>query len=239
MPDCPLAEDRRLKSAPPQVLRFTSPISTTRGPCFPVAASSTLRPPQPLFEPFTMMLATLLAVASLGCVSASPAKMTVLAPIPGDVASATIIGVDDAGHTTYVVDEPVIQGGQGGKSTTATVFHATLVAGSDYASETLSMSYSAEGFNVKIDLGAECTISGDKAICKEDGNTTTLDAAVLRQSLTQVLDVATATSAGGNGGATQSPSGGQGGNEGAAGRNVVALGAVVLGAVVAGARMVL
>ncbi|KAJ7055623.1 hypothetical protein C8F01DRAFT_1158781 [Mycena amicta] len=143
-----------------------------------------------LMMSFSLARTLLLSAVAITYVSASPALVTVLAPIPGgDQAGATILGVDKAGHTTYAIDEPVLEGLSGGVSSTVTVFTATLVAGSDYASETLSMSFSDTGFQFDFVAGAECTLSADKAICNDGSETITTDAAFVTANMTQVLDV--------------------------------------------------
>nr|GAT61050.1 predicted protein [Mycena chlorophos] len=189
---------------------------------------------------FSIILKTMISVArtvllsavAIGYVSASPAPtvVTVFAPIPeGTIRTASILGVDKDGHTTYAIDQPAVEGLSNGLSTTVTHFTATLVAGSDYASETLSISnglsttvthftatlvagsdyasetlsisYSDPNFNIQLVDGGECTISGNKAICNDgSASTLTTDAAFATASLTQVIDVVGPAASGGGSG---------------------------------------
>ncbi|KAF7318084.1 hypothetical protein HMN09_00316300 [Mycena chlorophos] len=194
----------------------------------------------------------LLSAVAIGYVSASPAPtvVTVFAPIPeGTIRTASILGVDKDGHTTYAIDQPAVEGLSNGLSTTVTHFTATLVAGSDYASETLSISYSDPNFNIQLVDGGECTISGGKAICNDgSASTLTTDAAFATASLTQVIDVVGPAASGGGSGSGRSGSGngngsGSGGSgsasstaggsqptSGAAGSSALCVSAVAVGA---------
>ncbi|KAF7318057.1 hypothetical protein HMN09_00313400 [Mycena chlorophos] len=176
---------------------------------------------------FSITNAFLLSAVALSYVSAAPtpATITVLAPIPEGTVTANILGVDSAGHTTYAIEQPVIEGLSNGLSSTVTTFTATLVAGSNYASETVSASYSAPGFQFVLVDGAECTITGDSAVCNDGTTTITTDAAFVSASLMQVMDVVSAT-------ATPAPTGAaaSGKTSGAVGRSVLGMGAVTVGA---------
>ncbi|KAF7318061.1 hypothetical protein HMN09_00313800 [Mycena chlorophos] len=133
----------------------------------------------------------LLSAVAFNYVSAvpTPATITVLAPIPEGTVTASILGVDKAGHTTYAIAEPLVEGLSNGLSSTITTFTATLVAGSDYASETFSATYSDPDFQIGFNDGGECTISGSNAICNDGTSTITTDAALVTANLTQVMDV--------------------------------------------------
>ncbi|KAF7301282.1 hypothetical protein MIND_00693100 [Mycena indigotica] len=137
---------------------------------------------------FTLLLSVL--ACSQVFAAPMPALVTVIAPIPGagQTGTATILGVDQAGHTTFAIAEPVVDG-----SSTLTVLTATLVAGANFASETFSASFSQPGFAFDAVLGGECTITGDIAVCNDGTETVTTDAAFVTASLTQVLDVAEPT----------------------------------------------
>ncbi|KAF7296689.1 hypothetical protein HMN09_01077700 [Mycena chlorophos] len=183
---------------------------------------------------FSIAPTILLSAVAIGYVSASPAPatITVLAPVPqGTIVTASILGVDQAGHTTYAIDQPIVEGLGNGVSTTVTHFTATLVAGSDYASETLSISYSDPNMKVKEVAGAECTLSGQKAICNDgSASTLTTDAAFVTASLTQVMDVVGASGSGSGSGSGASESGPQPTSGAAAGRSAFSMSAVAVGA---------
>ncbi|KAJ7055616.1 hypothetical protein C8F01DRAFT_454690 [Mycena amicta] len=133
-------------------------------------------------------------------VSAAPAPtpvlVTVLAPLPETtINSAHILGVDAAGHTTYAIDQPLVQD----STLTLAVFTATLVAGSDYASETISASYSQSGFAIGLQDQTFCTVSAGNLVCEdtgEDGKVATITTDAAQTSLlTMVLDVAPTSTA--------------------------------------------
>ncbi|KAF7301285.1 hypothetical protein MIND_00693400 [Mycena indigotica] len=162
--------------------------------------------------PLFLFSALVLRAAAAPAPAPAPALTTVLAPFPlddnGAPLMASILGVDGAGHTTFAIAEPVLQG----KSSTVGVLTATLVAGSDYASATLPVG--APGFDLQF--GGACSFGpGGKAACDDgNGGTTTLDVAAVQSaigSLSQVLDVV---------GPTPAPSGPAGAGKKSAGMRV-------------------
>ncbi|KAJ7055627.1 hypothetical protein C8F01DRAFT_1158797 [Mycena amicta] len=135
-------------------------------------------------------------------VSAAPAPtpvlVTVLAPVPETgINSAHILGVDAAGHTTYAIDQPVVQD----STLTLAVYTgtATLVAGSDYASETISASFSQSDLTFGIQGETFFTVSAGNLVYEdtgEDGKVATITTDAAQTSLlTMVLDVAPTSTA--------------------------------------------
>ncbi|KAF7301286.1 hypothetical protein MIND_00693500 [Mycena indigotica] len=132
------------------------------------------------------------AAAAAPAPAPAPALTTVPAPFPLGVKgaptpTASILGVDAAGHTTFAIAEPLVEGDANGVSSTVGMFTATLVAGADYASETFAAS--ADG--IELAFGIACSFAGRTAAACDDGSgPTTVDiSTVAPGNFSQVLDV--------------------------------------------------
>ncbi|KAF7301281.1 hypothetical protein MIND_00693000 [Mycena indigotica] len=146
--------------------------------------------------------------------AALPAFVTVFAgpfadAYGGTTPTATILGVDDAGHTTYALDIAgtlfVPTGSDSpaspGPSRAVATLPGTLVAGADYVSRALSGVVSVTGWAgpgvVYVNGGGACTRShgADNIICDVPGlrgladTTTVTIAASAYPQVSQVLDV--------------------------------------------------
>ncbi|KAK7039686.1 hypothetical protein R3P38DRAFT_2376391, partial [Favolaschia claudopus] len=99
---------------------------------------------------------------------------------------AVVLGVDSEGHTTYAIEQDLIESGV--SATKTTPFTATLVEGASYASYTLSIS--AAG--LRLDLGFDCTLDSAKneAVCQDFDQESSKSVTATIPSLTGlVLDV--------------------------------------------------
>ncbi|KAJ6502791.1 hypothetical protein C8R47DRAFT_216074 [Mycena vitilis] len=137
-------------------------------------------------------------------VAASPALVTLAAPPPPlhgpGTLSATVVGVDSQGRTTYAINEDETEG-----SSTVALITATLVQGADHAMFTLSHASAAETI---ID-GYDCDLKDGNAICSDVESSQPVTATFALES-DFVLDVApTAAPLSGSGAA---PSGSQSGS---------------------------
>ncbi|KAJ6490718.1 hypothetical protein C8R47DRAFT_1214996 [Mycena vitilis] len=143
----------------------------------------------------------LLSMLSLAAqfVAASPALVTLAAP-PGlgsQTLSASVVGVDSQGRTTYAVNEDETEG-----SSTVAHITATLVQGADHAMFTLSHTSASE----TIIVGYDCDLKDGNAICSDVESSQPFTTTVALES-DFVLDVA-ATAAPSSG----APSGSQSGS---------------------------
>ncbi|KAJ7685666.1 hypothetical protein DFH06DRAFT_1313952 [Mycena polygramma] len=147
---------------------------------------------------------TLLSMLALAAqfVAASPALVTLPAP-PGlgsQTLSASVVGVDSQGRTTYAVNEDETEG-----SSTVAHITATLVQGADHAMFTLSHTSASE----TIIVGYDCDLKDGNAICSDVESSQPFTTTVALES-DFVLDVAaTAAPSSGSGAA---PSGSQSGS---------------------------
>ncbi|KAJ7164064.1 hypothetical protein C8R46DRAFT_1351949 [Mycena filopes] len=189
-----------------------------------------------------MLTATLLHIAALGLtarlgyVEASPALITVTAPLAQTASDVIVGGVDSLGRTTYLIPEDETQG-----KSTIQLLTATLVAGADHAFYTIA----ASSAGLDLIVGFDCGISGGNAICSDvDKNSKPVTTTLSGEAF--VLDIATTAPVGGSGSGsgaapTKTKSGSDSGTPtsqpsdkpGSAGRASTAVSLAVAGAVLA------
>ncbi|KAJ7090090.1 hypothetical protein C8R44DRAFT_892005 [Mycena epipterygia] len=144
----------------------------------------------------TVQILALVALATQFAAAApapAPLFITVTAPFPppdNDTLpiSASIVGVDAQGHTTYALQQPELQG-----TSTLASATGTLVEGSDYVSYT----YALDGEGIEITIGLDFSISNGQGIATGLDESSHAATATISSLAAWVLDVPPTGSPGG------------------------------------------
>ncbi|KAJ6531578.1 hypothetical protein DFH09DRAFT_1370407 [Mycena vulgaris] len=137
----------------------------------------------------------ILALAALATqfAAAAPAPELVTVTLPfGDAETAamtaSIVGVDSQGRTTYAIQQPEMQG-----TSTLASATGTLVEASDY----MSYTYALDGQGIAITIGADCALKDGTAICTGLDESSHVATATISSLAAWVLDVPPTGSPGG------------------------------------------
>ncbi|KAJ7030248.1 hypothetical protein C8F04DRAFT_735001 [Mycena alexandri] len=139
-----------------------------------------------------VVLGTFATLASLA--SAAPTEVTLLVPPffnsePAPL-TATVLGVDAQGRTTYALNQDEMQG-----SSTLAPVTGTMVAAADYASYTLA----ADVPGIAITIGFDCALQNGNAFCTgldESSKPATATISSLQPLVVDVIATATPQAAG-------------------------------------------
>ncbi|KAF7336900.1 hypothetical protein MVEN_02126300 [Mycena venus] len=101
---------------------------------------------------------------------------------------AVVLGVDSQGHTTYAVEQDVLELGTNGPTATIPAT-ATLVAGTDRTSYT----YSADAPGLNLVIGFDCDLKDGNAICSDRDSNGAPETATLSSLAPFVIDVVSTT----------------------------------------------
>ncbi|KAF8205593.1 hypothetical protein K438DRAFT_1964022 [Mycena galopus ATCC 62051] len=142
---------------------------------------------------FHLQFLALALTAVIPQIIATPTPALITLPYPllpqSSPAPAVILGVDSQGHTTYALEEDILELGASAPTTTFPAT-ATLVAGTDHA----FLTYSASADGLAIALGLDCEFQSGNAICSgldlsSQAQTTTIPFASQASGAPFVLDV--------------------------------------------------